>query len=265
MASRVLNIPLGKLKDSPYQGRLFDKKVIEKSFYTRKKLNELAESIKSAGLMQPITVRIVDDGYEVIDGHRRIEAYKLLEKGNIQAIVKEGTDKEVQLMSVVANIQRADLSNLERALAFEKILHEGLFTNKKELSKAIGKDETYVGDIINILKMDKRIITDLSKGNRLNDLRMLRMIRNVEDVDENGKSEKQHKLYLKCITQKLTRQQLKASLEKKNSKSEVEKVNFTLNESKYGFLVRFNGKVDKKKKQQVKELIEKQIGELLRE
>ncbi len=216
MAAHILNISIGKLIESPYQGRLLSSESLN-NVYIKKQLDELAESIRSTGLMQPITVRVVDDKYEIIDGHRRVAAYKLLEKGNIPAIIKEGTEREIQIMSLVANIQRSNLSSLEYALAFEKILNDGVFKSKKELSKAIGKDETYVGDVINVLKMDERIINDLAENKTINDVRLLRLIRNAYKVEADGRSTKQYSLYLKCIKDNLTRAQLNRIIKKEQN------------------------------------------------
>ncbi|MDZ7742461.1 MAG: ParB N-terminal domain-containing protein [Bacteroidota bacterium] len=92
MAARILNIPIYKIVDSPFQGRFFQAKDL-KNPHVRKQLEELKRSIENAGLLQPITVRRVKDKYELIDGHRRLEAYRQLDKGNIPAIIKEADDK----------------------------------------------------------------------------------------------------------------------------------------------------------------------------
>jgi len=261
MASSILNLSIPRLRTSPYQGRMLNHHAL-KSKTTVKQLNELAASIKSAGLLTPITVRATDDGnYEIIDGHRRVEAYKLLGKGNIPAIIKEGTDRDIQLMSVVANLQRKGLNNLERAIAFEKILSEGLFENKKELSRALGKDETFVGDILNLLKMDSRVITSLSGEKKLTDLRMLRMIRNAEPVDASGKSDKQYKLYLKCVHEKLTRKDLQKLLQKKV----VNKASCSLKKTQSGFNIRFSKNATPDQKKKVLSLLESRIKEAITE
>ncbi len=261
MASRILVLPISKLKESPYQGRFLDKTAL-KDRNKRKRMEGLAASIESTGLLTPITVRATDDGnYEIIDGHRRVEAYRLLHKGNIPAIVKEGTDKDVQLMSVVANLQRAGLSNLEKAVAFEKILSEGLFENKKELSKSIGKDETYVGDILNLLKMDPRIISGLSGEKKLTDLRMLRMIRNAEPVDASGKSDKQYKLYLKCVHENFTRKRLQEFLQKKS----ITKSSCSVKKAQNGLNIRFSKNTTPVERKKALDIIEARMKEVIKE
>ncbi len=111
--------------------------------------------------MQPITVRQVGKEYEIIDGHRRAEAFRRFGKEEIPAIISNVSDREAQVMAVVTNLQREDLSNIEKAIAFQKILASGLFKDKREFSKSIGKDETYVGNLVNTVNMNQRIIDDL--------------------------------------------------------------------------------------------------------
>ncbi len=264
MTKHILNLSIGSLTESPYQGRFFDK-VALKNIYTKKQLDELAASIESTGLMQPITVRMTGDNYEIIDGHRRVEAFKQLGKGNIPAIVTEGTEQEVQVMSLVANIQRSNLSNLERAMAFEKILANAVFSNKKELSVAIGKDETYVGDILNLLKMDARIVKDLAENRSISDVRMLRIIRNAHKTGSDGISDKQYELYHKVLRENLSRSQLAALIKQEKEKGNLDKAAFSINYGNNGFYVKFGKKLAAGKKAEVTQLLEMKINEILDE
>ena len=264
MANHILNLAIGRLSESPYQGRFFDGTAL-KNIYTKKQLDELAASIESTGLMQPITVRMVGDNYEIIDGHRRVEAFKQLGKGNIPAIVKEGTEQEVQVMSLVANIQRSNLSNLERAMAFEKILSNGVFESKKELSTAIGKDRTYVGDILNLLKMDGRIVKDLAENKSISDVRILRMIRNAYKTDNDGKSTKQYALYDKTVKEKLSRTQLARLIKQEKENADIEKPSFTINYGSNGFHIKLGGKIASGKKEEIISMLEKKMNEFIEE
>lgn len=258
----ILNLSLNKLTDSPYQGRFFSKEALKNQF-TRKKLNELVNSISSTGLMQPITVRSVGENYEIIDGHRRVEAYKILGKENIPAIIKEASEQEVQCMSVVANIQRSNLSNLEKALSFEKILKNKVFKNRKELSIAIGKDETYIGDILNLLKMDQRIIQDLAEHNSINDVRLLRLIRKIDTLDSEGRSDKQYSLYLRCLKENLTRSQVNDIITREYGSGN--KTGFRLSYNNNGFQLKFNTKMLPGKKEQILPLLEQKVKEIIAE
>lgn len=258
----ILNLSINKLTDSPYQGRFFSKEALKKQ-YTQKQLNELVNSIASTGLMQPITVRSVGENYEIIDGHRRVEAYKMLGKEDIPAIIKEASEQEIQCMTVVANIQRSNLSSLEKALSFEKILKNKVFKTRKELSIAIGKDETYIGDLLNLLKMDQRIIQDLAEHNSINDVRLLRLIRNIDTIDSEGRSDIQYSLYLRCLKENLTRSQLNDLIAREYGSEN--KTGFKLSYNYNGFQLKFNTKMPSEKKEQILALLEQKVKEIITE
>lgn len=174
----------------------------------------MAESIDKNGLMQPIIVRPVESGYEVIDGHRRVKAMRKLGRGQILAIARVVSDKKAQIMHVISNLQRKNLKPVELALTYQKMLDSRIFKDKRELSKAIGKDETYVGDLLSTLQLDSRIIEDLAKNNLIKDLRILRLIRLYEPVDKNGTSDAQWELYRKVLFSKMSRKELAIHLKK---------------------------------------------------
>ena len=204
---QILKINIEKIKQSPYQGRLIEFGItqINESNTT---LSDLAHNIQQNGLLTPIIVRETDDGYELIDGHRRLEACRSLGFTTIESIVKEADNRSAQLMSVVSNLQRKGLYNIELALAFRKILDADVFKDQKELSKAISKDQTYVGDLLNTLNMDKRIIDDLLKNKTTNDVRLLRAIRKAGKTNIDGYSEKQWDLYQRFINEGLSRKEV---------------------------------------------------------
>lgn len=204
----IMLIRLQDLKDSPYQGRWMGLEEKEEGSRVERQILELARSIESSGLMQPIIVRAVEGGYEIIDGHRRVEAHRRLGRGQIRAIVKDCTEREAQVMSVVGNLQRQNLSPIELAVSYRNLLATGVFKDKRELSQAIGKDETYVGDLLNTLNMDSRIIDDLRTERGIRDLRLLRAIRRVDKVDQEGVSGKQFELYMTVKHKKLSRKQV---------------------------------------------------------
>lgn len=219
MKKSIHLIKLDEIEDSPYQGRLIFVEEGDK-VSEEKNIEMLAENIKENGLLNPVVVRKTNNSYQLVDGHRRVEAMKLLGKKSIECIVKEMTEREVQVMTVVGNLQRKDLFNIEKAIAFKKILEAGIFSDKRELSKAIGKDETYVGDLLNTLKLDKRILDDLLKNKSTNDVRLLRAIRRVEDTNEDGYSKKQWELYRQFLYEGLTRQDVFNITRERNAEKE---------------------------------------------
>lgn len=264
MAATVLNIPIPKIIESPFQGRFMHAEHLNLP-QVKKRLEELKTSIAESGLVQPITVRVVGDQYELIDGHRRLEAYKQLGRGNIPAIIKEADDKQTQAMSITANLQRSNLSNIERAVAFEKILAAGVFKNKKELSQAIGKDETFVGDVMNLLKMDSRIVNHLAQFNPNADVRALRIIRQVEKIDEKGVSNKQNKLYLRYVHEQLSREQLRRVVEKEKPATTDAPAAFEMKQNSRGYAIKVSHKLSKAQQARFKKILEQKIEESLNE
>jgi len=193
--------------DSPYQARFLSVTDLETKESDKETL-ELAASIEANGLLQPVTVRKAGEKFELIDGHRRVLAQKILKKQFIDAIVTDMDDKQAQLMGITANLQRKNLNLIELALAYKKMLNTDTFPDKKQLSASLGKDETYVGDVLNTLNMDKRIVEDLAKNNTIKDVRLLRVIRQIDDVDENQESTMQWNLYENVVKNNLSRQQV---------------------------------------------------------
>jgi ParB family transcriptional regulator, chromosome partitioning protein len=219
----IILINISDIVDSPYQGRFFETHEALPA-EDEKRIAELTRSIELNGLMQPIVVRKkTDNTYELIDGHRRIMAYKRLSITEIKAIVKNYNDKEAQLFSIIGNLQRKNLSPIETAFAFRKVLNQGAFYDQRDLSQSLGKDETYVSDVLNLLNMDSRIIDDLLNNKSINDVRILRMIRNAHPLGDKKNCEQQWQLYTTVLTQKLNRKQL-AHLIKQGLKAKTENV-----------------------------------------
>lgn len=218
-------ISIKKLTQSPFQGRLLDINNKVKEIHLQNEIDDLAKSIEQSGLMQPIVVRQLNDTYEIIDGHRRVMAIRQLGRGQVEAIIKSCDEREAQILSVIGNLQRKNLNPIEQAIAFKKLLDKKIFKDKRELSKAIGKDETFVGDLLNTLQMDPRIVDDLAHKNLVKDLRILRLIRKAGNIDKQGVSNEQWELYRKVIWQKLSRNQVRDLLRKKDSEKRIKNYN----------------------------------------
>ncbi len=111
--SGIIEIPIKDVRSNPYQPRkTFDEDA----------LNELAESIKAFGIVQPIVVKKSIKGYELVAGERRCKASKLAGLSNIPAIVKDFTDEEMMEIALLENIQREDLNPIEIADSIDKII-----------------------------------------------------------------------------------------------------------------------------------------------
>ncbi len=202
-----VTIPVSKINDSPYQGRMMSTET-DGTTNKDKNMEELVRSIQASGLVTPVIVRPLGNGYELIDGHRRVFAFRQLGISDIKAIVYNSTDKEAQIMSITGNLLRKNLATIELALAYKKILDEGLYKDRKAFSLALGKDESHVSDLLNTLKMDSRVIDDLASSDSIKDLRLLRLIRNAGPADKDQISDIQWQLYRRAVDEKLSRSQL---------------------------------------------------------
>ncbi len=219
---RIEQINIVDIIDSPWQGRQVS--INSKETNIVELVKDLAESIKKNGIMQPLIVRKKGDKYELIDGHRRALAAKSIGLETVPALIIEADDKKAQLTSVLSNLERKNLHPIEKAIAYRKILNDGLFFSNAALAEAIGKTAAYVGEILNNLNLDQRIIDDLVKNKTVTDNRILRIIRNYAPVDNKGKSEKQWELYNKVIIQKISRDQLLKMIKTKKIKKTENKL-----------------------------------------
>ena len=143
-SSSINEIPVDKIFPNPNQPRHeFDEDALE----------ELAESIRQLGIVQPITLRQMDDeSYEIIAGERRWRASKLAGLTTIPAYVRTANDENMMQMALVENIQREDLNAIEVALAYQKLIEQYHLT-QEELSEKVGKRRATVANALRLLKL----------------------------------------------------------------------------------------------------------------
>jgi len=259
-------IPVDLIDVSPWQGRLLDMSVEpqgDTSPAEAEALEQLMQSIEINGLMQPITVREIDGRYELVDGHRRLLAHLRLGLPEIPALVSHYTDKQAQALTVIANLQRKNLNTIERALAFEKILSNGLFADRKELSQAIGKDETYVNDLLNTLSMAPRVVEHLAKTNAVRDARLLRMIRRAAPLHKPEGEQRQWELYMLVVNQNMNRSQLADHLKKDKPKQPAQ-WNIKFRQRQVDITLK-TGKLTPERIEKIQELLAKKLEDLLEE
>ena len=120
--------------------------------FDSEKLNELKNSIKEKGIIQPVIVRTAQDGYELIAGERRFRAVKELGFTEIPAIVKEVNDADSLELSLIENIQREELNPIEEANAYKELMEKFSFS-QDEISKAVGKDKSTVSNTLRLLTL----------------------------------------------------------------------------------------------------------------
>ena len=125
-------------------------------------LKELAESIKEYGLLNPIVVTKKDDHYEILAGERRYRASKLAGLDKIDAIIKVFEQKDVDVLSLIENIQREDLKALEEAQAYQKLSRDHKMT-QEQIAKTVGKSRSYIANtlrLLNLYDIEKRALND---------------------------------------------------------------------------------------------------------
>lgn len=123
----------------------------------------LAESIKSNGLLQPITVHKKGDRYEIVAGERRYRACRLLKLENVPAIIKELSPKQVSELALIENLQREDLNPIEEAMAIKTLMDEFALT-QQEVSAKIGFSRPAIANSVRLLSLDKKIQALISEG-----------------------------------------------------------------------------------------------------
>lgn len=150
----VQNIAIKEIKPNPYQPRkIFDAKAI----------NELRDSIKIHGVLQPIILRNTDKGYEIVVGERRFRAAKEAKLKEIPAVVRDLTEEEMMELSVIENLQREDLSPLEEAESYQFLMKKLGLTQAK-LAERVGKSRPYIANFVRLLTLPEEVQVMLRDG-----------------------------------------------------------------------------------------------------
>ncbi len=151
----IANIELDRIQPNPFQPRTeFDQHTLE----------ELASSIKEKGIIQPITVRRIEGGYQLISGERRLRAAQLARIKHIPAyILQVQTDEEMLELALIENIQREYLNPIDIANAYQRLIDECHLT-QDEIAKRVGKDRTTVTNFLRLLKLPSKIQDGLRKN-----------------------------------------------------------------------------------------------------
>lgn len=151
---KVIEIPLAQLRANPYQPR---------KVFNDESINELAASIKEHGIIQPIIVRTVLKGYEIIAGERRFRASQLCGKTTIPAVVKKFSDQQVMEIALIENVQREDLNAIELAVAYQSLMDSFSLT-QEELSLKVGKSRSHVANFLRLLHLPEEVKQHVSRG-----------------------------------------------------------------------------------------------------
>lgn len=144
---KVEKIPVRDIKPNPYQPR---------KEFKKEALEELAESIKEHGVLQPVVVRKQGKGYELVVGERRFRAAKMALQKEIPAIIREFDQQQMMELAILENLQREDLTVLEEAEAYQNLMENLNFT-QEQLAQRLGKSRPYIANQVRLLSLPKDV------------------------------------------------------------------------------------------------------------
>ncbi len=183
----IVELAINTIEINPFQPR---------TNFNEESLRELASSIKELGVIQPITVRHLDENkFQLVSGERRFRASKLIGLTTIPAYVRIANDQESLEMALVENIQRQDLDPIEIALSYQRLIDEIQLT-QEQMSERVGKKRSTIANYLRLLKLDPIIQTGMRDG--FISMGHGRAIINIEDQST------QLDIYEKIITDKLS-------------------------------------------------------------
>lgn len=170
----LADIKIDALRENPHQPR---------TSMDQEKLEELKNSILERGLLQPIIVYPLPENpklFQIIAGHRRTAAMKLLGKDSIPALIMKDESRNLKVDALIENIQRIDLSPLDEALAIKAIIEDSVI-KQQDVAKMIGKSKNYVSRVLKIASMSPKIIQKIKEGKSLS-ASVLSEISYIEDI-----------------------------------------------------------------------------------
>ena len=190
-----------------------------RKFFNDKELEDLADSIDQNGLLQPISVRRIEDDeqgeiYELIAGERRWRAHKLLGKARVKAIVHAFDDNKSAALALIENLQRADLSAMEEAYALRQLMDMYGY-NAEKMAKKIGKSRSYVANSVKLIELPEDVQAMLS----------LKKLEAWHGITLSGIKDKevQSELAHKAVEKEWSVSDLRAAVDKFNGKDPTEK------------------------------------------
>lgn len=147
-------VPLSEIRPNPRQPR---------RFFDEQKIAELADSVRDQGILQPLVVRKVAGGYELILGERRFRAAQRAEMEHVPVIIKEASDAESLEMALVENIQREELTPIEEALAYRQLMEEFDLT-QEQVARRVGRSRPTVTNLLRVLNLPDEIRDAVDAG-----------------------------------------------------------------------------------------------------
>lgn len=204
-------VQIKDIQKNPYQPR---------KEFSEEKIQELAHSIKENGLIQPIIVRKSPVlGYEILAGERRYRASIAAGLSEIPVIIKQLSDQDMMLHSIIENLQRENLNPIEEAKAYQSLIDKG-FTHT-EIAEKMGKSRPYITNLVRLLGLPKHILTEVQSG-KLSQAHARLLIQLSSD--------RQDTLLNRIQTENLSVRQVEQILQKTRKSSKKEKDHFVKEE-----------------------------------
>ncbi len=147
-------IPVSEIRPNPRQPR---------RFFDEERIAELADSIRHQGVLQPLIVRKIEQGYELIIGERRLRAAQRAGLDRVPVVIKEVSDAESMEMALVENIQREELTPIEEALAYRQLMDE-LHLTQEEVATRVGKSRPVITNLLRVLNLPDEIKDEVDRG-----------------------------------------------------------------------------------------------------
>ena len=205
--NNATEIDLSQIRSNPYQPRkVFDEEA----------LNELADSIKVYGVVEPVILKKSVKGYEIVAGERRCKASKIAGLTTVPAIIKDFTDEEMMEIALLENIQREDLNPVDTAISISNILQVKDMT-QEEFSKKFGKSRSYITNLLGLVNLPKSV-QELVKNGKLS-MSHARCLSKIDD------EEKVINLANKIIKENLNVRDVEKMLSKKENTSKMKQKN----------------------------------------
>ncbi|GHU53419.1 nucleoid occlusion protein [Clostridia bacterium] len=163
MTTEIVYLPIEKISPNPYQPR---------RYFERRALLELCESIKMYGVLEPITVRLINGvRYELVTGERRLRASKMAGFRTIPAVISEMSDKTSALAAMIENLQRQNLNYLDEAQGYRTLMNDYSIT-KDELARKLGKPRELIAQKLRLLQFSEAVRSSLAEKNILEEQAM---------------------------------------------------------------------------------------------
>ncbi|HFE6001665.1 TPA: ParB/RepB/Spo0J family partition protein [Staphylococcus aureus] len=209
---QIKQIDISDIKPNPYQPR---------KTFDENHLNDLADSIKQYGILQPIVLRKTVQGYYIVVGERRFRASKIAGLKYVSAIIKDLTDEDMMELAVIENLQREDLNAIEEAESYQRLMAD-LKITQQEVAKRLSKSRPYIANMLRLLHLPKKI-ADMVKDGRLTSAhgRTLLAIKDEQQMLRLAKRVVKEKWSVRYLENHVN------ELKNVSSKSETDKVDIT--------------------------------------